>query len=419
MTTMIMLNKSALRANIEHRGVLKQCNVQVTSLKQADLEPNTRIAAIENSTFWKMTFTLRRALGSDQVLVKIVRRMAKLVWWTITFRLGSKLRESRRRNAGHYGKSHLALPNDDYCLAVPFGYSVSKWESVPQLAVICHMFYIEMLDEFHRYFFNIPFPFDLFITTDSQEKKSRIDNRFSRWEKGKIEVRIVPNRGRDIAPTLITCRDVCGNYEFFLHVHTKKSPHHPLLRGWRSYLLETLLGSEQIVESIFESFKVDPKLGMIAPQHFAAVRPAIGWGWNFKSAQKLARRMGVNISPDGRMDFPSGSMFWARSAALKPLLDCNLSLDEFPSEPSQLDGTMGHVIERLFFFSCERAGYRWIKILQPSLPGSTQRVRWAEGQNELSSFIENYQYDLLRQPQGTELRVPSVVAGENSPRYQL
>jgi len=292
-------------------------------------------------------------------------------------------------------KPHFSPVTDDYCLAVPLGYSVGKWESSPRLAVICHMFYTDMAGEFQRYFLNIPFPFDLYITTDSLEKKSAIENFFSKWKKGKVEIRIVPNRGRDIAPKLITCRDVYDNYEFFLHVHTKKSPHHELLRGWRSYLLETLLGSEKLVESIFESFKIDPKLGMIAPQHFQAIGSSIGWGWNFKKAEKFARRMGVKLSLDGRMDFPSGSMFWARSAALKPLLDCNLSLDEFPSETSQLDGTMSHVIERLYFFVCERAGYRWIKIFQPSLPESTERIQWVESQNELSAFVKNYQYEVL------------------------
>ncbi len=326
----------------------------------------------------------------------IVRRAAKLIWWTCTFQLGSKLRHKwREHNIGHSETPHLAPPTDDYCLAMPLGYAVGKWPSPPHLAVICHMFYVEMLDEYQRYLSNIPFSFDLFFTTDSEEKKSTIEKAFLQWEKGNVEIRLAPNRGRDIAPKLITCRDIYDQYEFFLHLHTKQTPHYQPLSEWRPYLLETLLGSKKIVESVFECFRVDPKLGMIAPQHFEPVRPFLGWGWNFESAKKAARRMGIKISLDRRLDFPSGSMFWARSAALKPLLDCNFSLDEFPNETGQIDGTISHVIERLFFFSCERAGYRWIKIVQPTLHECTQRIRWAESQNELLGFIENYQYDLL------------------------
>ena len=292
-------------------------------------------------------------------------------------------------------KPHFAPPTDTYCLAVPFDYPVEKWESSPHLAVICHMFYTDMAGEFQRYFLNIPFPFDLYITTDSLEKKSTIENFFSKWERGKVEIRIAPNRGRDIAPKLIACRDVHDNYEFVLHIHTKRSLHERVLSGWRSYLLGTLLGSEQIVGSIFELFRNDPRLGIIAPQHFQPIENVIGWGWNFKSGKKFARRMGINISLEGRVDFPSGSMFWARSAALKPLLDCNLSLDEFVEEAGQLDGTLGHVIERLYFFVCERAGYRWIKIIQPVLNENVKRVKQVKKREDLSPITENYLYTPL------------------------
>lgn len=323
----------------------------------------------------------------------MIRRAANLIWWACTFQLGSKLRHEH--DMANSKILHLAPPTDDYCLAMPLSYPVGKWLSPPHLAVICHMFYLEMLDEFQRYLLNIPFSFDLFVTTDSEDKKSTIEKAFWGWDKGKVEIRLAPNRGRDIAPKLIACRDIYDRYEFFLALHTKKTPHYEPLREWRPYLWQTVLGSGKIVESVFECFRVDPKLGIIAPQHMEQIRPFLGWGWNFKSAKETARRMGVRISLDRRLDFPSGSMFWARSAALKPLLDCNFSLDEFPNETGQIDGTLSHIIERLFFFSCERAGYRWIKIIRPTSSGGTQRIRWAESQNELSRFIEDYQYDLL------------------------
>ena len=51
-------------------------------------------------------------------------------------------------------------------------------------------------------------------------------------------------------------------------------------------------------------------------------------------------------------------MSWARSAALRPLLDLGLTFDDFPDEKSQTNGTMAHAIERLFLFVCERAGFK-------------------------------------------------------------
>ena len=393
---------SLKQAQIEHdrrvvhlEQALIERNNQLTQINQANLEINARIIAIENSTLWKMTLPARRVLIGRPNLRMIFRRTAKLVWWAGTLQLSNRLREWKARDRLRDEAPHISPPTDDYCLAVPLSYSVDKFESAPCVAVVCHLYYVEMTEEFQRYLINIPFPFDLFITTDSEEKQSTIENHFVQWRQGKVEIRIAPNRGRDIAPKLITCRDVYDRYEFVLHIHTKKSPYYEWLGGWRSYLLETLLGSEKIVESIFESFKSDPQLGVIAPQHFGTVRDSIGWGWNFKNAKKFARRLNIKIARNGRIDFPSGSMFWARSAALRPLLDCNLSLDEFPSESAQKDGTLSHAIERLYFFVCERAGYRWIKLCVPSLGGQTERVKYVENQDELSSFIKATQYNLL------------------------
>jgi lipopolysaccharide biosynthesis protein len=131
-------------------------------------------------------------------------------------------------------------------------------------------------------------------------------------------VRIAQNRGRDIAPKLISCRDVYDNYEYILHVHTKKSPHRGHENGWRSFLLDTLIGTPKTVDSVFEAFRTNPRLGMIAPQHLEDIRPYVGWGWNFEIARQFGQRLGIPLSLDGAVDFPSGSMFWARSAALKP-----------------------------------------------------------------------------------------------------
>jgi hypothetical protein len=147
-----------------------------------------------------------------------------------------------------------------------------------------------------------------------------------------------------------------------LHLHTKLSAHEGRLAGWRGYILESLLGSPAIVNGILEAFRIAPWLGMLAPQHIDVLRPWIGWGTNVSAASGLARRMGFDIAEGDPLDFPSGSMFWARGAALRPLLDLGLSPDDFPEEAGQTDGTLAHAIERLYFHICEQAGFGWMKV---------------------------------------------------------
>jgi predicted HAD superfamily hydrolase len=49
-------------------------------------------------------------------------------------------------------------------------------------------------------------------------------------------------------------------------------------------------------------------------------------------------------------------MFWARRQALAPLFNAGITLDDFPVEAGQTDGTLAHCMERLFGLSSSRQG---------------------------------------------------------------
>ncbi|MCF8365322.1 MAG: glycosyltransferase [Bacteroidales bacterium] len=301
------------------------------------------------------------------------------------------------RQKGKALAPHFAPPKNDFALEIPFVFE--DYEDAPpgKIAVFCHIFYTGLVAEIRGYLLNIPFPFDLFITTDVTEKQELIRENFKVWSKGKVAVKVAINRGRDIAPKLIFWKEQYDNFDFCLHIHTKKSPQESVLSNWRQYLYENLLGSEKTVESIFEAFRSDPQLGMIAPQHFTNTRQAVGWGYNFDKAFMLAQKMNIRLKKEGLIDFPSGSMFWVRTAALKPLLDIKLQFDDFPEEIGQTDGTPAHAIERLYFFACEKAGYKWIKISNPKITPYPQRSFEVKKRHELSGIINQLQIKLLNE----------------------
>ncbi len=226
------------------------------------------------------------------------------------------------------------------------------------VAAIVHIFYPDLASEIRHYLEQIPRRTDLFISTDTEAKRQAILAAFEGWNAG-LEVRVAANRGRDIAPKLITFADVYGRYEFVLHLHGKKSAHADHLRLWRYFALETLLPSRRGIEALLDHLEGDPALGLVAPEPFHPVRPALSWGPNFAQSRSLAQRMGFDIIESAPPDFPAGSMFWARSAALRPLLELGLSLTDFPEEAGQGDATLAHAIERLYFSVCEHAGLRW------------------------------------------------------------
>ena len=360
--------------------------------------------AIEESTAWKLTVPLRRSLVATPRLRIMVRKALKLGWWTISGQLHHRIRAWREIRAarrqhdaeallgGHVHTPEVARPiENDYSVAVPFAYPMADLAPAPNLAVICHIFHENLTGEIQHYLRNIPFKADVFISTDSAAKKTIIERQFASWDGGSVTICVTENRGRDIAPKLIAFRDVYDDYEFVLHLHSKQSSHDSVLSSWRGYLLENMLGSPEIVRSVFEAFTREPKLGLVASQHFEPVRAWINWGGNLDLANGLIKRIGGEpFSYHHALDFPSGSMFWARSAALKPLLDLRLSLEDFATEQGQVDGTLAHAIERLFYIACEQAGFTWLKIAQPDLFGATPGIVPINDPADLHGFMKRH-----------------------------
>ena len=268
-------------------------------------------------------------------------------------------------------------------LAIPLEYNIPQRSIAPSIAVVAHMFYEDLFALYKTALLNIPFPCNLYLATDAEEKSSQLLKLFADWT-GNVEVRVVPNRGRDIAPKLVGFGHVYSDYEYVLHLHTKKQVREHGLEGWRDHLLQHLLGSRKIVEGIIHTFDTIPSLGIVAGTHFPAVKRWIGWGENKSIAEGLASRMAIDISEVTAINFPAGSMFWMRPAAIKPLLDLQLSLTDFPDERGQMDGTTAHAIERLYYIVCEDAGYSWLKVTTSRFadsfrPANAFQMRWAIG----------------------------------------
>ena len=298
----------------------------------------------------------------------------------------------------------LSRSKVDLSLAVPFQYlsqlpldTAQPMTDQRPLAVLAHIFYEELAPEIRRYLECIPSPVDVFVSTTDARKRAEIEKTFANWRLGAVEVRIVANRGRDLAPTLVEFRDVVTSYELVLHIHSKQSSHWSKLFLWRDYLFETLLGDTATIESILDAFRKNHDLGMVAAANFGPVRNLISWGPNFEKARELGRRIGFEIEESDRLDFPSGSMFWARTSALRPLLDLNLTEDDFELEQGQTDGTLAHAIERLFFYCTEFAGFTWARIARREFLLDPSSAVDVSEPTYVDRFFHRYNLKLLKE----------------------
>ena len=220
----------------------------------------------------------------------------------------------------------------DLALEVPFRYSPScqKINQSERVAVIVHLFHPYMSEEFLEKIENIPVAADLLISTDTEDKRNEIKSVFNRYHNGIVQIRVFQDIGRDLAAMLVGYADILLNYDIILHIHSKESPHDPRMAGWRDFLFNNLLGSPDIVQSILEAFR-ETDVGVIFSQHFPPVRCLLNFGLNFQKMKELLAKSSIHLTPDLVLEFPSGSFFWAKTTAIKPLLDLHLNWSRFPA----------------------------------------------------------------------------------------
>lgn len=369
-----------------------------------------KIAGIKGSPSWRMTRGLRFAAGL-LALKRPVSSSPKPQQIIADPAVPHPLVENAQKypsdptsGANAETKSAVVAPKpvSDFAMALPFRYRVPKNSAnTPTIATVIHLYYPELAEELCTYLINIPTLRGVYVSTDTSTKLQIIEDCFKKWHIQPADVRVMPNRGRDIAPKLVGFSDVADEYDYVLYLHTKKSPHLLDGRSWREFLYEHLMGSQLIVEDILYCFDRHPNLGMIFPQHWGPLRHSIDWGCNFPLAQRLTAKMGLRLPSSLIPDFPSGSMFWARGAALAPLRNLDLTFEDFPTESGQLDGALGHAIERLFTISCELAGLDWLKVALRKLHSSQEGILDIADDADLDRFITYRARRLLTKPETT------------------
>lgn len=271
----------------------------------------------------------------------------------------------------------------DFALKTPFGFTPDRLPDGP-VAAIVHAFYTDDMPALSARLANIPVSVDLFFSTDTEAKREEILAATAGWTKGTVEVRTLPNRGRDVAAKFVGFADVYDRYDVFLQLHMKKSPHGgDALARWRDYLFDNLIGTPEIARSNLSLF-ADPRIGIVFPQHLFELRGVLNWGYDYDLARGLMRRMGHDIDKNHVLEFPSGTMFWGRSRAIRPLLDLKLSYEDFPAEGGHVDGTLAHAIERILLMTAELSGHEWLKVVDAWLYPLKETVLACETPDDVS-----------------------------------
>ncbi|WP_345801867.1 rhamnan synthesis F family protein [Microbacterium sp. AZCO] len=232
--------------------------------------------------------------------------------------------------------------------------------------VVAHVFYPEMTDEILDRVDVLPGEFDLVITTPDDDRAQAIEQvLLARPARGATEVRVVAsNNGRDQSAFLIGCRDLLlsDQYDLVVKVHSKKTPQDSpnVGRHFKRQQFTNLLNSPGYAANLVALFQREPGLGLVFPPTIHLGYPSMGHGWwaNKPAFVELADALGIRVPADEISPLaPFGSMFAARPAALRILVEREWTYDDFGGVEAYQDGGLAHVLERLPVYAAGELGF--------------------------------------------------------------
>ncbi|MEL6646665.1 MAG: rhamnan synthesis F family protein [Pseudomonadota bacterium] len=192
---------------------------------------------------------------------------------------------------------------------------------------------------------------DVIVTTDNDEKAARIQD-MAQLADIKARTLVVPNKGRDILPFMqLFTQGHADTRDIWCHVHQKKSVGTSHAGDvWHAFLMAILLGDKTRMSSALEHMQ-DNTTGLVAP-----FDPYwCDWAGSRRLLPHIASKLPGPL-PEHLLLFPVGNMFWTRGTVVEQM---NKLFDPgypWPNEPLPSDGTVFHLIERLWPAASAMAG---------------------------------------------------------------
>jgi len=247
-----------------------------------------------------------------------------------------------------------------------------RWREIPiidfsspinsnaRIAVCLHLFYPELWPSLKKSLDLIPEPWDLYISVPEFACTQKLAD----ISKEHPNIRFFPciNRGRDVLPFVqLLNNNVFHHYDAVCKVHTKKSPHTNDGNQWLQKIVQSLLADKQEIALLLKNFRSEPSVGLIGPKE-QLIEPGnpLHHSGNTELLDLLKKRAGLDEG-SYYLPFFAGTMFWFRPDALEGLNQLNLTVNDFPLEMGQTDGTMAHALERIIPPLVVKLGYKVIK----------------------------------------------------------
>jgi len=186
----------------------------------------------------------------------------------------------------------------------------------------------------------------ILVTTDTSQKADEISAIFENVGLA-ADILIGSNTGRDILPFLNLFREGPAANDpkdaIWCHVHQKKSGASALAGDvWREFLMTILLGDDAQTSCALDRI-AEPDTGLVG-----AFDPyAISWAGSRRLLQGIEPQLPGPL-PKHPILFPIGNMFWTKAGVVTRMNALFGPDYPWPNEPIANDGTVFHLIERLW-----------------------------------------------------------------------
>lgn len=221
-----------------------------------------------------------------------------------------------------------------------------KSKNDSKIAVLCHVYYIDIWSEIKNNLKSLGFDFDLYVSLCIDNPSIELDI-LRDYPSARISK--VENRGSDFGGFFESLNLIFNNnlkYDWILKIHSKKSKLINERKGesWRKNLYSKLIIEAK--SKIINNFSND-EIGMIGDKRYligmSSFDKKAGKNINAEKIDFLRKRFNIK---DSALNFFAGSMFWIRFDLLEKVFkDNRITINDF--EAGHLpDGTMAHAMER-------------------------------------------------------------------------
>lgn len=237
------------------------------------------------------------------------------------------------------------------------GFSKNLYDEALKSGKIALVFYLQ-----YEYFFEksftyaqaIPEQTDVYIFTDTQDKKEKAKKIFSKLKCMRLEFKVM-EEGGDAAVLLIGMKDDILRYEMVCFVQDMDSHASTVILGHENRCFGSLLAGEDFVRNVITTFHENPRLGFLAPPppNHGPYYTNIGNEWRtyYPKVKALMEELeiAVPISEDKPPVCPLETAFWFRPGALSVLYRKQWRIEEFQG--------INDVLERVYPYAVQQMGY--------------------------------------------------------------